>query len=203
MPKIRVNKLFKTLGDKRLTRSVLLKAHAQAINALWADAINEFIEVATRALVSSFISNTSTGMSVSTFRAVAQEVGIGASKVDGVVSMRRRGLGESAVDEGVSSRSLDERKGYTDLTGKYFPHGSRNAERGASEGEQAYHITYASNDSGITLFEFTTIVYQYQKHEQVWQSLKRGEAAMIRYINKNLNKYIDPSRVMNDFIRRI
>lgn len=189
--------IFKT-SDKRLATDKLRGAHAKAINALWADAINVFVLTAVQSMA------VDTGMSVASFYSIANQVGLGAQKIEGYANMKLRGTGKKAAVERASARTASEggaprtRRGYTTITGDWRKGTAKNRALGSKHGQKAYTVTFADKSKGIVSFSFEIVVWQ---HAHLYaSSLEEGKQAMEAYIKNNYAKRLSPTVILKSIL---
>lgn len=84
------------------------------------------------------------------------------------------------------------RKGFTDINGNYDPKIARTAALGEKLGKKAFTLNFGTPGKPVFNFRFDLTVYQYDLHEDEWQSLERGQEAFINYLRENAVKYVPP-----------
>jgi len=99
---------------------------------------------------------------------------------------------------GSGSTKVEPRKGFTSITGSYYPNRYRDIYTGLSLGAKTAKIQYGHPTNPRYNFEFRIQVYQYMIHEyglgfhqgKAWESIYKAETAMNYYLAKNARQFV-------------
>jgi len=150
---------------KRYTREL-----QRGMTKLWRGAIGEFV---THIVMNDYV-KVDTGMSAASLR-------------DAAIAARIWGATKSTI---AFKRKSIQRRGSTDMSGRYNKNSFRDIKAGMAVAEKATQITF---DLPIMTFNFDIQVYQWYYWEIMrneWDALEQGTAAFIKFIDENWEQYV-------------